>query len=68
MGVTIIDLRWIDINKGDYDSPNYRSQLVGLEFNTHKDDSLYGATPPLEVLRLIISHAATIRRGGWSKG
>ena len=67
-GGKIIDVRWIDINKGDYDDPNYRSRLVGREFNTHKDDSLYAATPPLEALRLIISHAATIRIGGWSKG
>ena len=63
-----IGLRWIDINKGDYDSPNYRSRLVGRELNTCKDDSLYAATPHPETLRLNVSHAATIRRGGWSKG
>ena len=37
---------------------------MGREFNTHKDDSLYAATPPLEALRIIISNAATIDRGG----
>lgn len=25
--------RWIDINKGDDESPNYRSRMVGKEFN-----------------------------------
>ena len=37
---------------------------MGREFNTHKDDSLYAATPPLEALRIIITNAATIDRGG----
>ena len=60
----LIDVRWIDTNKGDTANPNYRSRLMGREFNTYRDDALYAATPPLEALRLIISHAAIIRRGG----
>ena len=62
-GGKIIDVRWIDVSKGDCDDPNYRSRLVGREFNTSKDDSLYVATPPLEALRLIVSYAATIQWG-----
>ena len=62
-GGKIIDVRWIDVNKADLDDPNYRSRLVGREFNTSKDDSLYAATPPLEALRLIVSYAATIQWG-----
>ena len=64
VGGKLIDVRWIDVNKGDCENPLYRSRLVGREFNTHKDDSLYAATPPLEALRIIISNAATIDRGG----
>ena len=64
----LIDVRWIDTNKGDAANPNYRSRLVGREFNTYRDDALYAATPPLEALRLIISHAATIRCGGGHRG
>jgi len=64
VGGKLIDVRWIDVNKGDYEDPVYRSRLVGREYNTHKDDSLYAATPPLEALRIIISNAATIERGG----
>jgi hypothetical protein len=64
----LIDVRWIDTNKGDTANPNYRSRLVGREFNTYRDDALYAATPPLEALRLIISHAATIRRQGGHGG
>ena len=64
----LIDVRWIDTNKGDTANPNHRSRVVGREFNTYRDDALYAATPPLEALRLIISHAATIRRGGGHGG
>ncbi len=35
--------------------------IVGREYNTYKDDSLFAATPPLEALRITISHAATAR-------
>ena len=58
-GGKIIGTRWVDVNKGDAESPNYRSRLVGREFNVGKDDTLYAATPPLEALRVVISHAAT---------
>ena len=54
-----IAVRWIDVNKQDKNNPLYRSRLVGKEFNTHNDMSLYAATPPLEALRLILSIAAT---------
>ena len=54
-----IDTKWVDVNKGDTSRPNYRSRLVGKEYNQHKDDSLYAATPPLEALRIITSWAAT---------
>ena len=55
----LIKARWIDVNKGDSSNPNYRSRLVGKEFRTYVDDSLYASTPPLEALRLILSRAAT---------
>ena len=58
-GGKTIKTMWIDINKGDIEKPNYRSRLVGKEFRTHPDDSLYASTPPLEALRLIVSRAAT---------
>ena len=58
-----ISVRWIDINKGDAQSPNYRSRLVAREINTYKRDDLFAATPPLEALKMIISMAATGNRG-----
>ena len=55
----MISTKWIDTNKGDRDNPNYRSRLVGREFNEGHNDLLYASTPPLEAMRLILSHAAT---------
>ena len=63
-GGNIIGVRWVDVNKGDIAEPNYRSRLVGREFNTHRDDTLYASTPPLEALRTVISHAATWDKSG----
>ena len=59
-GGKIIDVRWIDTNKGDSMNPDIRSRLVGREFNNMRDDSLYAATPPIEALRLVLSDAATM--------
>ena len=58
-GWSIVPTRWIDINKGDCDNPNYRSRLVAKEFRTGDQDGIFAATPPLEALRLLISEAAT---------
>ena len=53
------------MNKQDSDNPLYRSRLVAKDFNNYKDPELYTATPPLEILRLIVSIAAssTSKRG-----
>ena len=58
-----ITVRWIDINKGDADSPNYRSRLVAREINTHKREDLFAATPPLEALKVILSMTASANKG-----
>ena len=57
-GWKTIKPRWIDIDKGEDDNPNYRSRMVGKEFNDHKIGGLFAATPPLEALRLLLSWAA----------
>ena len=48
----------MDHNKGDHQKPNVRCRYVACEVATHKDDSLFAATPPLEGLRLLLSQAA----------
>ena len=42
-----IGTRWVDVNKGDKQSPKVRSRLVAQEVNTHKQPELFAATPPL---------------------
>ena len=53
-------VKWLDTNKGDRGAPNYQSRLVAREYNDSKDDTLYASTPPLEALRMIVSHSSTI--------
>ena len=57
-----IGTRWVDINKGDEKNPEYRSRLVAQELNQSKRDDMFAATPPLEVLRLVISILASTRK------
>ena len=58
-----IALRWIDINKGDQASPNYRSRLVAKEINIHKRGDLFAGSPPLEALKIVISMTASNNNG-----
>ena len=53
----------MDVNNGDSEKPDYRSRLVGQEFATHRDDSLYPSTRPLEAMILVLSHAASVGHG-----
>ena len=54
-----ITVKWVDVNKGDDEAPNYRSRLVAKDFKRKGDDSIFAPTPPLEVLRIIFMMAAT---------
>ncbi|MDA8582761.1 reverse transcriptase domain-containing protein [bacterium] len=68
-GWPIVKVRWIDVNKGDEDNPNYRSRLVAKEFKggAESDWDLFAGTPPLEALKMLISEAATVADGGGKK-
>ena len=59
-GKNIISTRWLDVNKGDGNRPDYRARLVGRELKL-KDRrlDLFEATPPLESLRLLCSIRAS---------
>ena len=59
-GMKIIKARWIDINKGDDEKPNYRSRFVAKEYNQGEEQGLFAGTPPLEAMRYIIHRAATV--------
>jgi hypothetical protein len=55
LGQTIIGTRWIDTNKGDATTENYRSRLVAQEFKNKAISALFAATPPLESLRILLA-------------
>ncbi|CAK0830057.1 unnamed protein product [Prorocentrum cordatum] len=63
LGRRPLSVRWVDIDKGDTDRPDYRSRLVVRETKAQStiagDDigAVFAATPPLECLRLICGMA-----------
>ena len=56
-GGRVLSTRWVDTNKGDDKSPNYRSRLVGREVRIDSID-LFAPTPPLEAMKFLISVCA----------
>ena len=56
----IIQLRWVDTNKGVSETPSVIARLIGKEFKTDDNPANFAATPPLEAVRFVISRAATI--------
>ena len=57
-----IAVRWVDINKGDRERPNYRSRLVAKEFKTDDRPEWFAATPPGECLKVLLSRMASNRK------
>ena len=53
MGAKVITTKWLDTNKGDEETPNFRSLLVGREIKNGNRLDLFAATPPLETIKLI---------------
>ena len=47
-GKAPLEIRWIDINKGDDENEEYRLRLVAKEIKMDKREDLFAATPPLE--------------------
>merc|ERR1711884_311520 len=50
-----IRVRWVDVNKGDDENPDYRSRLVAMEFRVRSNNDFFSGTPPLEALRYLCS-------------
>ena len=50
-----MSVRWIDVDKGDVERPNYRSRLVAREINASKRGDSFALTPFLEALEVIVS-------------
>ena len=58
-----VTTKWIDINKGDQTKPKYRSRNVAREIACSKQDGLFAATPPLEVMKLLLSTLTSSNKG-----
>ena len=58
-----IGVKWIGVNKGDKNNPEYRSRLVAHTVKKDKRQDLFAATPPLEANRiLLVWQCQVIRR------
>ena len=54
-----ITVRWVEVNKGDDQCPKIRSRLVAREIRLKGEEAIFAPTPPLESLRMVLSHATT---------
>lgn len=54
-----ISVRWVDVNKGGDEHPNYRSRLVARDIRFKGDSATFAPTPPLEALNFVLSCAAS---------
>ena len=62
-GKNPVKVRWVDVNKGDDDSPNVRCRIVAKDFDVDKRPDLFAATLPLEYLRYLVSRCASSQFG-----
>ena len=61
-GAPPIRSRWVDINKGDDNKPNYRSRWVAQQIRQDNGQwELFAGTPPLEAIRYLTSICASIK-------
>ena len=56
-----VSVKWVDTNKGTEEEPNIRSRLVARDFKVKDScrEDLFAATPPLELLKALLSKAVT---------
>ena len=62
-GKAPISTKWIDTDKGE----EYRSRWVARDFKDSKTDEYFAATPPWEMIKLLVSLAAS-QKGSKGKG
>ena len=68
MGKAPLQGKSVDVTKGDLEKPLVRSRNVAKEFANTKSDDFFSPTPPLEALRLLLSHAASGRSSSTEGG
>ena len=47
-----ISVRWVEVNKGDDDNPNYRSRLIACEIKMAGEDSIFAPNAAFGVAAL----------------
>ena len=62
-------MQWVDANKGDEENPEYRSRIVAKDLKSKRDPNMppidsFAPMPALEMVRLLLSLAATWQHGG----
>ena len=56
----IVNVRWVHVNKGSAEEPVVRCRLVAQEFNDgNNKDELFAGTPPLYIIRMMMSMFAS---------
>ena len=58
-GKAPVGVRWVDVSKGDDADPKWRSRLVAKDTRKKGEETMFGPTPLLESLRVLLSLAAT---------
>merc|ERR1712079_38360 len=54
-----VGTKWLDTNKGDDKSPNYRSRWVAQQYRRAWVEAIFSATPNIETVRLLLADAAS---------
>ena len=62
-GKTPVEVRRVDVNKGDDELPNVRCRIVAKDFNADKRPDFFATTPLLEYLRYLVSRCASSQLG-----
>ena len=64
-GQRVVSVKWVDTNKGTDEKPEIRCRLVARDFKGNDKDreDLFAATPPWELKKLLMSHAADVSGG-----
>ena len=60
-GAKPISTRWVDVKKGDANSPEYRSRWVARDIRKHWEMAWFASTPPLEVLKWLMARCVEKR-------
>ena len=58
-GKALVGIRFVDVNKGDFVCPNYRSRLVATQVKHDKSLDMFAAMPPLEAVKLLFCLCST---------